>query len=85
MIQKAMDDLKIKEDLINLIVTSPFTGRAVQLRFLEKEMYVHFFNRMPELFDIQEPVEEKPKKKGKRTDEEVMDNYDYEVGLPENE
>lgn len=51
--------LKLKEEVLDLIVTCPFTGRDVVLRFLDRLMYPIFYKAYKHLF---EEKSEEPKK-----------------------
>jgi hypothetical protein len=58
-------ELKIKDEYINLKMSSPFTSELTELRFLDKSMYIHYYNAgYQHLFEIVEPVPV-PKKKEK--------------------
>lgn len=53
--------LKIKKEFLNNKMSSPIDGNLITLRFLEPELYIHWYNRYHQyLFDV--IIEEEIKK-----------------------
>lgn len=48
-------EINIKKDLLDRVIL--FNRREVQLRFLEKELYLELFKLCPEYFDVIQPIE----------------------------
>jgi hypothetical protein len=58
-------EIRLKEGYLNTVLSDPFTGKMQSLRFLSKDMYIHYYNRgyqylFEEILPIEEekPVEE---------------------------
>lgn len=54
-------ELKIKDKYLDDRMSCPYTGQVHHLRFLEKSMYKFWFNKLPWLFEEEDP--NKPKAK----------------------
>jgi hypothetical protein len=53
--------LKLKPEFIDVFMSCPFTGKIINLTFLEKELYLHYYYKgHTHLFDV---IDEKEKKK----------------------
>jgi hypothetical protein len=36
--------MKIKQDLLDILITCPFTGKLIHTIMLDPELYIHYFN-----------------------------------------
>lgn len=43
--------LKIKDEYLDMLFSSPFTGKMTHMRFLSKLEYPHWYNVLPHLFE----------------------------------
>jgi len=43
--------MKIKKELLDDFYYSPITGKLITLRFIPKEEYKYWFNKLPEIFE----------------------------------
>lgn len=52
--------LKIKPQFIDVMMSCPFTGKIINLTFLDKNLYVHYYNKGHEyLFEVDKKDEKK--------------------------
>lgn len=43
--------LKIKEEYLDVVMSSPFDKRVITLRFLDKGEYKYWYNIIPQIFE----------------------------------
>jgi len=43
--------LKIKEEYLDVVMSSPFDKRVITLRFLDKGEYKYWYNKVPYIFE----------------------------------
>ena len=51
--------MRIKDEYIDMWYSCPFTGIMTYMRTLRKEMYPHWYNKLPELFEDVCPTRKK--------------------------
>ena len=56
--------LKLKTEFVDTYMSCPFTGKIINLTFLEEEMYIHYYYKgHSNLFEVVEDGKDKKKKK----------------------
>lgn len=56
--------LKLKSEYVDVMISCPFTGKIINLTFLDEEMYKYYFDKGHKY--LFETIEEKEKKETKK-------------------